>query len=384
MKKHGFVTGLIASCLLGCGVSVNAQTTQKLSAAKHNDYGIVYSLPITHLTVEVEALQTVKKAGPYYNYAKKYLGTDDVVTEDSQTWELKGVKMYSYGVPDKSNEYLMQFKSGTTPFLMIAENGVPLAINTENVIETIEWKKSGKKSSSVLENNAFTTALPSELLMSESTAKKAEIAANMIYRIRESRANYMTGEADQMPPDEGSLKLILSKLDEQEKTLMALFLGTTQTSTAVATFDYVPTEATEDDVVCRISDFTGITDKDDLSGEPVRATVEILAKGQVPLDEKGVEKKLPKGAVMYKIPGKARVTLTYKGKNVCQEKFDMAQFGIDYGLDPMMFVDKKAPAYLKFHPSTGGIMEIGTKGMNERKSTSTDTEGEVTIDGWFN
>ncbi len=382
MKKHGLVIGLLA-CAAGCGLSSYAQTTQKLSAAKHNDYGIVYSLPTTHLTIEVEAQQTIKKAGAFYNYAKKYLGTDDVITEDSQSWELKGVRMYSYGIPDKNNEYLMQFKSGSTPFLMIAENGVPLALNTENVIESIEWKKNGTKTSSVLENNAFASVLPEELLMSESLAKRAEVAANMIYKIRESRSNYMTGEADQMPPDEGSLKLILTKLDEQEKTLMALFLGTTQTSTSVATFEYTPMDEVSDEVIFRISDFNGITDKEDLSGEPAYISVKILAKGEVPLDEKGKEKKLPKGAVMYKIPGKARVTVTYGGEKVCSENFDVAQFGVDYGLDPSMFMDKKAPAYIKFNPSTGGILELGTKEA-ESKSPSSEKEEEISIDGWFN
>ena len=40
-----------------------------------------------------------------------------------------------------------------------------------------------------------------ELLMAGSTAKQAEVAAKQIYRIRESRMNILTGDADNLPPD---------------------------------------------------------------------------------------------------------------------------------------------------------------------------------------
>ncbi len=341
-------------------LGVNAQNTQKLSAAKHNEYGLVYSLPETHLRIEVEAEQTIKKVGPYYNYAKKYLGTEDVITEDSQTWTLKSIRISSYGVPQKGDEYLMQFKSGSTPYLLVSENGMPLAINTEDVeIENFTPKEGTPLTESLLDNNTYATALSGELIASGSIARRAENAANTIYKIRESRTNYAIGEADQMPPDGESLKLILNELDKQEKSLMAMFLGTTQTGTAVKVFDYIPANDTINEVILRISDFNGITDKDDLSGEPVYLTLEITEKGEIPLDEKGLEKKLPKGAVMYKIPGKAKVSLSYEGKEICNELFDIAQFGINYGLNPAIFSDKKAPSYVKFHPSTGGIKEIG-------------------------
>ena len=374
----------------GLGFTAGAQSTQKLSAAKHNDYGLVYSLPKTHLRIEVEAEQTVKKAGPYYNYAKKYLGTSDVVLMDSKTWTLKSVKVTSYGMPEKGNEYLMQFKSGSTPFLIVSEDGVPLSINTNDIEIPALYKKGTATplTESLLDDNAYTSALSGELLASGSLAKRAENAANAIYKIRESRTNYAIGEADQMPPDGESLKLILHELDKQEAALKAMFLGTTQTATAVEVFEYYPSEETKDEVILRISDFNGISSKDDLSGEPLYLTLKIVSKGEIPLDEKGVEKKLPKGAVMYNIPGKASITLTYDGKKMFDKIFDIAQFGVEYGLNPALFSDKKNPSYLKYHPSTGGIKEIGLTSTNNQKKTSqskseaTDNEDSI-IDGLF-
>lgn len=356
--KH--INYLMAALAVGtCAIGAAAQTTQKFTAAKHNEYGLVYSLPVTHVRITVEAERTVCKAGPFYKYAKKYLGVDDVVTADSETWTLKSVSMDSYGVPDQSNRYLMQFKSGSSPFLMMTEDGLPLAINEENVALPIREKKAADVPESRLDNNNFAKSLPGELLTSESTAKRAELAAQMIYKLRESRTNYATGEADQMPPDGAALKLILDHLDEQEADLMALFCGTRSKGTAVKTFDYVPMDEVSKEVVFRLSDANGIVDKNDLGGAPATLSLKIDARGQLPKDEKGNEKKLPKGAVMYRIPGSATLTISYEGEKVCSKTFDVAQFGIDFGLDPAIFTDKKRPSFVKFYPETGAIKELG-------------------------
>lgn len=345
---------------LGVSSTIVAQTTQKLTAAKHNEYGLIYSLPKTHLRIEVEAELTVKKRGEYYNYAPKYIGTNDVITEDSQSWTLKGVRVYSYGVPEKGKEYLMQFKAGSTPYMIVDKNGMPLSINTESyIVETFTPKEGTELTASVLDNNTYATALSGELLASGSLAKRAETAANTIYKIRESRTNYAIGEADQMPADGQSLKLILDELQRQETALMAMFVGTTQTATAVRTFDYTPTDKEGETVLLRISDVNGISAPDDLSGEPLYLNIKIEERGKLPLDEKGLERVLPKGAVMYNIPGKARVTLTYENEEWYNELFDVAQYGVEYGINPALFTDKKSPSYVKFHPTTGGIVEIG-------------------------
>ena len=61
--------------------------------------------------------------------------------------------------------------------------------------------------------------------MAGSTAKQAEVAAKQIYRIRESRMNILTGDADNLPPDGEAMKLVIQQLEEQEKALTNLFTG---------------------------------------------------------------------------------------------------------------------------------------------------------------
>ena len=344
-----------------------AQETQKLTASKLTDYGIVYTLPKTHFNIEVEAVGTIKKAGPYYRYAEKYLGVKNPITEDSQTWEINDVSLSAYGVPDKDNEWVMKFKAGSAPYLVLDEAGIPLAINTDAETEVVERKHNKMADKSVLDGTDYSSAFTEDMIASESLMKRAETTAAKIFELRESRNDLVSGNADQMPPDGASLKLMLEELNRQEQALTAMFVGTTQTETKVVRFDYVPTKDVTNEVAFRVSDVNGIVDKNDLSGDPVYITVKTTLKGELPVDEKGKEKEIPKGAVMYTIPGRANVSLTYAGKTIANEQLEVAQFGVQFGLDPKIFVDKKQPAFVIFHPESGSIKEIGVLETTESK-----------------
>ena len=75
MKYFILTLGLFLTTNIGF-----AQETKRLTAEKHNEYGLIYSLPQTHLDIEVVATKTTRKAGPYYQYAEKYLGIPEPIT----------------------------------------------------------------------------------------------------------------------------------------------------------------------------------------------------------------------------------------------------------------------------------------------------------------
>lgn len=364
MKKLQVIT--LAAAIATSSVAF-AQETQKLTANKHNEYGLIYTLPKTRLNIEVEAVKTIKKAGPYYRYAEKYLGVKNPITEDSQTWTVSDVNVSAYGVPDNDNKWLMKFKAGSSPYVILDANGLPLAINTDAETEAVTRKRNKMADKSVLDGTDYSSAFTEDMVASESLMKRAETTAAKIFELRESRNDLVSGNADQMPPDGASLKLMLEELNRQEQTLTAMFVGTTQTETKVFRFDYEPTKDVSGDVAFRVSDINGIVDKDDLSGDPVYISIKTTLKGELPVDEKGKEKEIPKGAVMYTIPGQATVSLTYNGKAIANESLEIAQFGIQFGLDPKMFVDKKQPAYVIFHPESGSIKEMGVLEAEESK-----------------
>ena len=107
----------MAMAMMAAASPAIAQQTKLLTAEKHNEYGIVYTLPVTALDIEVTAVREVRKAGPYYQYAKKYVGTDKVVKEDSEEWTIKSVNVRPYGIPDPDARYLMQLKPGSVTYI---------------------------------------------------------------------------------------------------------------------------------------------------------------------------------------------------------------------------------------------------------------------------
>ncbi|MDE6114739.1 MAG: DUF4831 family protein [Muribaculum sp.] len=359
MKK----TVIALACSVGIAGGLSAQTTQKFTATKANDYGLVYSLPVTVLDITVEAERVVKKPGEFYKYAKKYLNVDNPVAEPSESWSVKQVIVNARGVADNDNRYLMEFKGGFSPFLIMDENNLPLAINYEDVEvpDSPVLPELVKAAPTPLETSAARQVVSEEMLQSQSSAKRAELAAQRIYELRQSRNDLITGQADQMPPDGAAMQLVMDQIAAQEAALTAMFVGTEQHSTAVRTFTYVPGDAVKNHVIARISAFDGIVDASDLSGDPVMLTLKVTSRGEMPVNEKGEEKAFPKGGVAYCIPGTASLEIDYNGKTYWEGSIDASQYGITFGLDPKMFTDKKSPAYLLLNPVTGAIKELGTK-----------------------
>lgn len=362
------VTAILAIGLMGAQ-GVAAQSTQKFTATKANEFGLTYSLPVTMLDVSIEAERVDRTPGEFYNYSRKYLGLDPVMTP-STDWSLKSVTVNPRGeaVSDDDSRYLIKFKSGSSPFIMLTPEGLPLSINFEgdytpeglpySVPEAVEPELS------ILKSPEARQAMTEDMLKAQSTAKRAELAAARIFEIRQSRSDIISGQADNMPADGNAMKLVLDNLAKQEAALTAMFTGTEIHSTVVKTIPVRPDGESEDDsmsiTVARLSAVDGITDVNDLSGEPITLTVNVIERGEMPVNDKGETLRFPKNGVAYRIPGRAQVTASYRGSQLFDAEMEIAQFGIVYGLDPSIFTDRKAPASLLFYPSTGGIRELST------------------------
>ena len=111
-------------------------------------------------------------------------------------------------------------------------------------------------------------------------------------------------------------------------------------------------------MLTRISPLEGAVDVSDLSGIPLTLDFRVDKKAVLPTNEKGEEKKFPKGGVAYMIPGTGTVTLSFNGRKIASETFDLAQLGVVFGLDPALFTDKKAPCYAEFSPVTGAVTRL--------------------------
>ena len=355
-------TRIIAAAAWGMiSLSASAQTAQRLAATKANDYALVYTLPTTQLTVTLEAETTVKRPGEFYKYAKKYLNINDPITKESRSVRLKSATIGTRGIPNEDQRYAIQFKTGTDPYMMLTSGNIPLSINTERTMKTEAQTlpESVPAPPTPLETAAARQVVSEEMMQSQSTAKRAELAAAALFAIRQTRSDLITGQAEQTPPDGKSLQLMLDNLEAQEQALLAMFVGTTAISTDVATFSVTPEDNIDRMVLARISPIDGIIDASDLSGDPVYLNLQVTQRGKLPVNEKGVQLPMPKNGIAYCIPGTALVTVTCGGEVYAERDEEMAQFGVVYGLAPNSFTDRKAPIFVIFDPATGAIVTQG-------------------------
>lgn len=359
---------IFKSILLGSMVLLpvvsTAQTTQKFTAAKSNDFGVVYTLPVTALDITLSARMTKLNPGEFNNYARLHLGIDNAVKQSEYAAEISAAVITVKGIADPESRWQTKLKSGNLPFIMLNQDNCLLSVNTEGVYEPVlpELPKPVAAPPTPLETEEAKQAVTLEMTRSSSKSKKAELAAQRIFELREMRSDLMSGQAENTPPDGKSLELALANISAQEEALTAMFAGTKSTSTIVSTLTFIPdsTDVTNR-VIARLSPVDGFVDPDDMTGEPIYLNVKVTERGQMPVNEKGEKKPFPKGGLAYNIPGTARVTITFRNKIILSQDIKLSQLGITYGLDPEIFTDKKSPASAIFDPTTGALIEVGVK-----------------------
>ena len=354
-RKMRFI--VTATILLGAAMSLSAQTrVEKKVATKSNKFGVNYSLPKTTLLVNAEVTKVTCKAGPYFRYAERYLGVKDAITEDDTYYELGKVVLINKGVPDPENSYIVEFRPGTTaPYVYLTEDGLLCAINADYVspdanIET----DNGALPANARETAVFTE----ELLMAGSVARQAEVAAKQIYHIRESRMDILTGDADNLPPDGQAMKLVIEQLENQEKALTNLFVGTRVTETSYYDVTITPQDDFEDEVLFRFSKKMGVLDADDLGGEPVYMNLKATERAPELTPKEAEKKEKSLKGLIYNLPGKARVEIKFNQHVFFKGEVQVTQFGTQEGLAPVMFEDRKTPVKVYFYPETGAIKQI--------------------------
>ena len=357
MKKH------ILFILIWVAVfplfTASAQTKViKTTASKSNDYGIEYFLPKTVLKVHIEYSKITQKAGEYARYAEKQLGikAPDITEEDQVFYALDQISVTPIGVPNRDASYLVELKSKTTaPFVYLTEDGLICTINAEYSPEKATSPTATK--SQTVQKTDPQTIFTEEYLRAGSKSKMAEILSKQIFKIRESRNDILTGEADNVPRDGEGIRLVLANLEAQEKALVEMFTGTSATEKMTAVFELEPQGNIEKQVLFRFSKYAGVVDSDDLSGSPVYINVK---KTDDPVEEPVDPKRKAKEpqSIVYNIPGKARVEIYYGTNRMFDGEQQIVQFGKTQILTPSLFEDKKAPVQVYFYPHTGAIKQI--------------------------
>ncbi|MBO4499928.1 MAG: DUF4831 family protein [Bacteroidaceae bacterium] len=337
-------------------LDLNAQTDVSTYNAEKPSEGITYFLPLTMLKVNVTYEEEIYTPGECCRYAERYLRLSGLSDKPETRYSITGITVQTSGVPDVLNAYTIRLNSNSTaPNVQLTKDGIISAINTVKAVSPHRTEIL-TTNSMIINPRDFMTE---EMLMASSTAKTAELAAQEIFIIRESRNAITRGEADFIPSDGESIKYILEKLDRQEEAMMQLFKGTTTKKIHTVTINVTPTRSERQLMIFRMSSKLGVLSTDNLAGAPVYMDLEDMHifTGTTVSDNNKTFKGNDKG-IRYRIPGRAGVRIfDDRGNTYYDEELNIAQFGRVETLSTSLFT-KKANYRILFDTDTGAITTI--------------------------
>ena len=318
--------------------------------------GLSYSLPKTAVRMQVLVEKTVTEPGQLAGFSQLYFGKAGVGTRQT-AYRIVGVSFSSEGRADADRQYTIAIdKKHSIISVDCAPDGSLLAINTkaQRAKAPAAFVPSPRKAP--LNPRDY---MSQDILSAGNLPKMAQLVAQEIYDIRDSRSQLSRGEADFMPKDGEQLRLMYSQLATQEAALMQLFQGTTTVDTTATVISFIPTKENLRPVVFRLCA------ADDYSGDPVYANIEDTESSK-PLPETPAEVAKMKDDFNLGVarPGHIRITLaTAEGKPLGYYETDAAQFGTVEMLNGALF-GKKFTSHIILDPATGGVVELKTEPLD--------------------
>lgn len=314
--------------------------------------GVNYALPKTGIKADITAQKVVYTPGEFAKYADRYLHVQNVEQEASTTWKIIDMNIYQYGEPDTLKYFTVKMKDkSVAPMAQLTDNGILVSINTKVDIPTYSLPKPTATNHKLDGKKHFTA----EILAATSTSKMAELAAQEIFDIRESKNAIKRGQVESMPKDGASLKIVLDELDEQENALMQLFVGYRDTTTVSESYSLVPFADIEKDVFFRFSKRLGFVDEDDLAGEPYYISIKDQHTVPMPTEQEAKKRKIT--GIVYNMPSTASVRIFNATSTVYDKDLPFGQFGTVDVLNATLF-GKDATTTVTFNPATGALVHI--------------------------
>jgi len=332
---------MIAALLLGISAAAPAQIIPSVSASPSGT--VVYSLPVTSINFCVDAVREDFIAGPYAQYAKKYMGSE-ARTSNEVNYYLKSIKVVPYLEADPSVRVTVNLKKegAGDSFLKLCSQGLVVASDSYTGKEEI-WRfpslaGNDQFAGKDVDNNLSTAtttlyktvktatgyekvAVSQSQVVEKSAEKKASETAATIFKLRSMRMAIVTGDTDATYSGEAMASAI-KELLRMEEEYMSLFYGTTVESVQTMSFDVVPKGNNREHmyVAFRLSDTEGLLPPSDLSGRPIVLDLELDPAAASVSGGKA-------SGIMYRVPRIATARVLDGSQMLLQTRIPMYQFG---------------------------------------------------------
>ena len=304
--KNSILLILTAAMLASCTAPkkyIRVENINSVSAVKDNP--IIYSLPKTALSVKVTAVNEVSVRGPYYQYASKYMGTDDIINSNSSVWKLGNIEIGSYPVQDTSRTFVVETNYPCA--MSFSPEGFLESVNTKPDFQEQNYRGENAHTNiasddlsnrrkfqdinvnryetvfdtvlHVVDADSIFTTVPSakKNLVRKSLDEQAQELANQIFTLRDDRNALLKGESDgKSLPDGEALKYMVEQLNKLEESYMSMFIGKKIKIEKTYVFDIVPVKGKPQEVLFRFSPEYGIVPKESAKGSPIFVEVNDL------------------------------------------------------------------------------------------------------------
>ena len=347
MKRQGIM--LLASLAF---LGANAQVAVFNPAVTAD--GVNYILPKTELQVKVTAIKTVYTPGEYARYAERYLRLSDARSDAETNWRITSVTATTVGQPDTLKRYTVKVKDkDLLPKVQLTRSGLMMAINTN--VDEVSDAKNVEADHTTNNRLDYRKYYNEEMLSATSSSKLAELMAQEILDIRDSKNQIKRGQVESMPKDGESFHICLDALDLQEEALMQAFVGYTDTLYCERVYVITPDKDIDKEVLLRFSKKLGYVDADDLSGEPVYVSITDKHTVTLPTEKEAAKRKLT--GLVYNVPSMADVQVFSGSGNYFSGEMPFAQYGTVDVLGPTLF-GKDVTTKVVFDTATGGVKVI--------------------------
>ena len=341
-------------CALLCMFAgIQMANAQMLEAGQEQPAGVViYSLPSTSIMFTVVAEKENFVAGPYAQFAQKYMGSA-ARTEDAVTYTLKSIDMAPYLEADPATRIAINLSGKGTAaanFLQLCSQGLIIAS------DSYTGKPEAWRFPTIANNDLFAgkdvegnltsatttlyktvntaegfqrVAVSQSQVVEKSLEKKAQETANTIFALRNSRMQIITGDTDATYSGE-AMEAAISEINRLEQEYMSLFYGASTTSLQKMNFDVVPSASTSNQmyVAFRISETEGLLPPNEVAGRPI--VLQLTFDKTANITTGGVTaavKPVTAGTVYYRVPAIATARIMDGSQTLLQTRVPVYQFG---------------------------------------------------------
>ena len=316
--------------------------------------GLIYALPATLLNIEVTAERHAYFSGPYAKFAKKYLGIDNVETQDQVKWSIVSVSVQESQIPDLNSLFVVETES-KAQFLNIKLTEQGLIIPMHSVAFSHFSKESNFSDydiqtnfsdlshtpfiaserithySRVFQDSTFVRVpVHKDVIVEKSLEEKAKEAANFIFSLRKRRFELISGDADFIC--EGSaVQEVFDEIYRLEQEYLSLFVGKYFANQKKHKLSYLPSSAENGgSILFRFSESKGVLADSDLSGSPVLIEVStentwksmgLLNNLALEIDDK------KRDAFYYRIPVPVNVRISGSSGELFNSTLTVNQYG---------------------------------------------------------